>query len=48
MQASAVRLKRLTEKVVRWAGWFFAAGWDLYDIADLFDVDHDALEKVLT
>lgn len=47
-RGGATRLKPLTERVARWAGQFMWAGWDLFEIAELFDVSPEALEKVLT
>lgn len=41
-------MKPLTERVARWAAQFMWAGWDLFEIAELFDVSPEALEKVLT
>lgn len=47
-RGGAMRLKPLTERVARWAAQFMWAGWDLFEIAELFDVSPEALEKVLT
>lgn len=43
----AVRLKPLTARVARWAGWFVAADWSVEETAELFDVHPDAVADAL-
>lgn len=46
-RGGAMRLKPLTEKVTAYAARFVAANWPIDEIAGLFDVSPEALEKVL-
>lgn len=46
-RGGALRLKPLTEKVACYAARFLAANWPIDEIAHLFDVSPEALEKVL-
>ena len=41
--AQPPRLKPVSAAIARWARWFAAARWRLDEVADLFDVDPDAL-----
>ncbi|QFU30296.1 hypothetical protein [Brevundimonas sp. Bb-A] len=45
--AAVQRLKPMTSARLRYCGWFVAAGWDLHEVADLFDVHEDALADAL-
>uniref|UniRef100_UPI0026EE5BA7 hypothetical protein n=1 Tax=Brevundimonas naejangsanensis TaxID=588932 RepID=UPI0026EE5BA7 len=41
------RLRPMTAKKLRFARWFVAAGWDVEEVADLFDVHDDAMADAL-
>lgn len=41
------QLKPVTPRVARWTWWFVAAGWDLEEVAGLFDRDADALAQAV-
>lgn len=43
----AVRLRPVTDRIIRFAAWFAAARWPVEEIAELFDVSPEQLEKVL-
>lgn len=45
--AAVQRLKPMTSARLRYCGWFVAAGWELHEVADLFDVHEDALADAL-
>lgn len=38
-----VRMLPVTDEKLRYSRWFLAAGWDLEDVAGLFDVSADSL-----
>lgn len=43
-----VRIRPVTERIVGWAGWFLEAEiWTAEEVADLFDVDPEALLSAL-
>jgi hypothetical protein len=44
---TAVRLRPVTDRIIRFAARFAAARWPLEEIAELFDVSPEQLEKVL-
>lgn len=44
---TAQRIKPLTPRVLRFAGWFHVADWPLDEIADLFDLDVEGLSLAL-
>lgn len=41
------RLKPMTAAKLRFGRWFVAAGWEIEDVAELFDVHEDALADAL-
>lgn len=41
------RLRPMTAKKLRFARWFVAAGWDVEEVADLFDAHDDAMADAL-
>lgn len=48
LRPSAVqRLKPMTAAKLRFSRWFVAAGWDVEEVAELFDVHEDALADAL-
>jgi len=45
--SALTRIRPVSPRVKRWAGWFVAAGWDLDEVAALFSVSAYDLRQVL-
>ncbi len=45
LERLAVQVKVVTDRIARWAWWFVAAGWEVGEVAYLFDVDEGELDR---